>query len=109
MTDQQVKDDMRELMRLPAFNRFLFRVIQKATIFGATTDGSDGRNLIREGRRQLGLEVLAEADEAQPVQSPDGIPLLTIMQVFREAAQQQPEKPHGKYSRNAELDEQPDD
>lgn len=107
MTDeQQFKADMQELVRLAAFQRFLWRVIQTAGIFARTTDGSDGRNLAYdEGRRNLGLDILDMAEIGQPAEHPEKYPLLTLMQVFREEAQKPKEKPNGRYNRNAELDE----
>jgi hypothetical protein len=96
MTDQD-KADLMDLMGRPGFRRFLYRAIQNAGLWSATTNGSDGRNLYLEGRRSLGLEILREVDEAQPVQFPDGIPGMTLMQLFSEAAQSSaPEKPNGR-------------
>jgi len=97
VTDQD-KADCLHLLSLPSFCRLInLHAIQNAGVFAATANGSDGRNLYLEGRRSLGLEILRYLDEAQPVASPDGIPVLTVMQVFREAAQSQPmEKPSGR-------------
>lgn len=96
MTDQE-KADLADLIERPGFRRFLFRAIQTAGIFDATANGSDGRNLYLEGRRSLGLELLREVDAAQPVPSPSGIPILTLIQVLREEAQSTPqERPSGR-------------
>lgn len=81
------KADRETLLANPAFTRFLWDLIQTAGIFDPTTNGTDGRNLIAEGRRNLGLEILRSMDEAQPVQSPSGVPVLTLIQTLREAAQ----------------------
>jgi hypothetical protein len=88
------KADKMTLLETPAFRRFLFDLIQSSGIFEASTNGTDGRNLFAEGRRSLGLEVLRSMDEAQPVQSPTGIPILTLIQTLHEEAQSAPkEKP----------------
>jgi hypothetical protein len=91
--EQMVKSDMQTLLRQPAFLRFLWTVIQTSGVLQPTTDGPDGRNLRSEGRRNLGLEILAMAEKGQPIQSahPDG-PLLTLIQVLREETQKQPEE-----------------
>ena len=110
--DRQIKTDMEALLLRPEFRRFLWRVIQMAGIFEPVANGADGRNLIDEGRRNLGLEILADAELGQPVAHPDQIPILTMIQVLREEAQEQPtEKPHAKRDRydrhEPEDDEQP--
>jgi hypothetical protein len=88
------KADKQTLLETPAFRRFLFDLIQTSGIFTASTNGTDGRHLYAEGRRSLGLEVLLSMDGAQPVQSPTGIPVLTLIQTLREEAQSAPkEKP----------------
>jgi hypothetical protein len=107
------KEDMAKLMALPEFRRFLWRVIQNAGIFSATTNGSDSRYFIAEGRRQLGFSILADAEQAFPVQHPDQIPVLTVIQVLREETQnsQKSEKPNDRYDRTADisdLDDQAD-
>jgi hypothetical protein len=106
MSDERLrKEDMTALMALPSFRRFLWRVIQSARLFESTTDGSDNRHLEMEGRRNLGLEVLADAELGQPVAHPTGIPLLSVIQVLREEVQSTPqENAHGRrYDRNSEL------
>lgn len=106
--DKQQKLDVQELLRSKAFIRFLdFAVIQPAGIFSAATNGSDGRNLAREGRKELGLDILAMVEQGQPAQHPDGSPVLTMMQVFREKTQSTTENQDAptRFNRNAELDE----
>lgn len=113
MTENQLKEDMRELMGFPSFRRFMFAVIQKARIFDPTTDGSVVRSLdYFEGRRNLGLELLEMAEQGQAAQHPEGMPLLTIMQVIREEitqAQATEKKNERPKHRTAELDDEPDD
>lgn len=90
--------------------RFLWRVIQSSGIFSAATDGSKDRHLAyAEGRRNLGLDILAMVETGQPVSHPDGLPILSVIQILREEANQQPqEKPkRERYDRIADLD--PDD
>ena len=110
MTDKQTRADMAWLMARPEFRRFLWRVIQTARIFEPVTDGSDTRHLYHEGRRDLGLELLAECEAGQPAQHPSGAPILTVIQVLREEAQQQPDekgKDRSRYDRTQDLDEPP--
>jgi hypothetical protein len=96
MTDQE-KADLVDLLARPQFRRFLFRAIQLSGIFDATANGTDERTRFLEGRRSLGLDILRDVDGAQPVQSPGGIPILTLLQVLREGAQSSPqEKPNGR-------------
>lgn len=108
MTDQ--RSDMEFLNSRPEFRRFLWRVIQRAGILTPATDGSEGRHLAyAEGRRNLGLEILDDAETGQPVAHPESLPILTLIQALREETQQQPQETRrGKYDRTAELD-QPDD
>ncbi len=89
---EQIKSDIETLRDLPAFQRFLFRhTIQNGGIFDQISDGAQGRNLAHfEGRRDLALEMLAEVEAAQPVTHASGIPLLTTIQIMREAAQSAP-------------------
>ncbi|MDH7973692.1 hypothetical protein QH494_15985 [Sphingomonas sp. AR_OL41] len=101
------RDDKLALLKLPAFQRFLFDLIQRAGIFEATANGTDGRNLFFEGRRSLGLEILRDLDEAQPAQLAGGIPVLTLIQLLREVAQSTPkEKPVARRHPHAELDDE---
>ena len=105
--EQLRKADLEFLTARPEFRRFLFRVIQSAGIFSSTTDGADGRNLEREGRRNLGLEILDWADAVQPVSGHEGIPVLTVIQAFREESQATTqEKPNARprYDRHADID-----
>lgn len=58
--------DLQELMGLPAFRRFMARTAAAAGIM-QTTHGSDARHsAFREGRRNLGLELLSKIDAASP-------------------------------------------
>jgi hypothetical protein len=103
MTEELHNIDRLELMKIPAFRRFLFRAIQMAGICEATANGADGRNLYLEGRRSLGLEILRDVESAMPVQHPGGIPILTMLQIFREETQSQQENPNGRRARNRDT------
>ena len=113
VTDKQARIDMEFLNSRPEFRRFLWRVIQMAGILEPSTDGSDTRHpRYFEGRRNLGLEILADAEQGQPVPHPDAIPVFTAIQILREVAQQSTsETPknanRARYDRNADL--APDD
>jgi len=84
--------DKKSLLGNAAFRRFCFDLIQRSGFFEVTANGSDGRNLFNEGRRSLGLEVLRDLDAAQPVQPGTGAPILTLIQLLREAAQSTPQE-----------------
>lgn len=102
------KQDAQYLIERPEFRRFLFSVIQSCGFFSAT-NGSDPATSFAEGRRSLGLDILAMAETGQPAEHPDRIPILTLMQVLREEAQSKTEKPNGKkFDRTTELDDDPD-
>lgn len=113
--DKQFRADMEMLVRQTAFKHFLWRVIQSAGLFEPTTDGSEGRDRYRAGRRDLGLELLGLAELGQPVQDvhPDQIPLLTIIQTLLEEAQKSPEEKSNarsseKYNRTDDLRDEGD-
>lgn len=113
--DKQFRADMESLVRQSAFKHFLWRVIQKAGLFEPTTDGSEGRDRYRAGRRDLGLEILDLAELGQPIQDvhPDQLPLLTIIQTLLEEAQKPPEeksnvRPSEKYDRTLDLRDEGD-
>jgi hypothetical protein len=105
----QLQADITDLIKQPAFRRFLFHAIQISGIFEASANGTEERTSFRDGRRSLGLDLLREVDAAQPVPNPSGIPMLTLIQVLREEAQSTPqEKPNGRRSGiYNELDDQP--
>ena len=109
--EKQDRDDVAFLMMRPEFRRFMWRVIQSARIFQGATDGSISRDL-NEGRRDLGLEILAMVEDGQPIAQPHpGGPILTISMCLNEEIQQ----PKGRlnddtrFDRNAELDDGDDD
>lgn len=111
MTDDTLRrEDMEWLNAQSQFRRFMWRAIQMAGLFAAT-NGSEERTHVNLGRRQLGLELLAECEIGQPAQSSDGTPILTLIQLLREEAQQQPkESKHAKrYSRTDDIAEPEDD
>ena len=108
--DKRDREDLEHLLAQRQFLRFLSRVIQRARIFERTTDGSQGRDLsFTEGVRHLGLEILEMVEAGQPVPHPDGTPILTVLQVLREEANQPGgERPNGRrqherYDRNNDL------
>ena len=110
MPEDRDKSDARLLLARPEFQRFLWRVIQSSGILSPATDGSTDRHLAyAEGRRNLGLEILAMAEQGQPASHPNGQPILTIMSALREEANQPQEKNLAKrYDRTAELNDAED-
>lgn len=105
MSDKLERAEMAELLKLPAFRKFLFRSIQSAGIFSSTTNGADGRNLVSEGRRNLGLDILHDAARGIPTSDPEAAFMLLSIQVLREGAQSIPEEnTRGRRSRHDEDD-----
>lgn len=113
--DKQHRADMIFLNGREEFRRFMLRVIQSAGILSRTTDGSIDRHLAYdEGRRNLGLDILAMVETGQPVPHPEGLPILSMIQILREEANHQPqEKPSDRRQhrndRYNDLDESDDD
>jgi hypothetical protein len=107
--DKQDKADAMFMLAHAETRRFLWRVIQSAGILSPATDGSKDRHLAyAEGRRNLGLDILAMVETGQPISHPEGQPILTLIQVLREEANSQPqEKPSGR--RNDRYDRDLDD
>lgn len=116
MSEKQFDLDMVSLMRLSAFKRFLWRVIQDAGLLERNADGSDGRDRYRAGRRDLGLDILDLAERGQPVQDlHPNYPLLTIIQTLIEETQKSPEEKSNvrspkSYDRTADVldEDEPD-
>ena len=81
------RSDKLTLLENPAFQRFLFAMIEAGGVFDATATAADGRNLFREGRRSVALEMLRDLDTVQPLPNPGGIPIQTLIQTLREQAQ----------------------
>jgi hypothetical protein len=93
----------------PQFRRFVLRVIQMTGFFDTATDGSQHDAAIALARRNLGLEILAMVESGQPAQHPDGIPVLTLIQLLREEANPPPQEKkrdrrNDQYDRNRDLD-----
>lgn len=86
-----VQTDMRELMALPAFRKFMWRLIQQAGILTPGTNGTAGRDLnYVEGRRSLGFDALRDAEQGLPPEGQSPSCTMTLTAILREAAQ--PEK-----------------
>ena len=92
--EKREKGDIQHLLAQPQFHRFFLRAIQLAGFFETATDGSHDGAVERLARRNLGLELLAMVESGQPAQHPDGIPVLTLLQILREEATQPLEKPN---------------
>lgn len=52
------QDDLRHLMGLPSFRRFMLRAYRRAGILETTYRADAGASAFAEGRRNLGLELL---------------------------------------------------
>jgi hypothetical protein len=111
--DKRDRDDLQYLLRLEQFRRFYLRVIQTTGFFDTATNGSQHDAAVALARRNLGLELLAMVDSGQPVQHPDGLPVLTLIQLLREEANPPPQENKrdrrtDQYNRNRDLDESDD-
>jgi hypothetical protein len=108
-SDAQIRTDMEFLNSRPEFRRFMWRAIQNAGLFDQTGSGKSERDLAYAGgRRDLGLELLADAEQGQPAAHPEGAPILTTIQILREEVNEA--KPQGRkkaYDRTADIS--PDD
>lgn len=93
MSEASEKLDMEGLLKVPGFLLFLSRVIQSSGIHTAETNGADGRHLVSEGRRDLGLIILRDAARGQPVDDPGSAFAMTLIQVLREEAQSTAKEP----------------
>jgi hypothetical protein len=92
--ERREREDLRFLVGLPQFQRFLWRAIQLARIFETATDGSHDGAVAALARRNLGLDILTMVEAGQPVPHADGLPILTLIQTLREEATQPLEKPN---------------
>lgn len=85
MTDAE-RADLKRLLGNKAFLAFLYRMVRTAGLFSVAA--IEGRSLeFVEGRRSLALDLLNEIDGVQDAKSPDGLPLLTSIQIFLSVAQ----------------------
>jgi hypothetical protein len=57
---------LRELLDLPAGRRVVWRLLERAGLFRQSFTGEPLSSAFNEGRRALGLEMLAEIAEAAP-------------------------------------------
>ena len=54
------REEMKTLLRLPGFRRFVWRYLEAANVFRTTFDGSTEWTLFREGKRNIGLKLMDE-------------------------------------------------
>lgn len=102
MSDLEIAE-REQLLEIPAFRKHLFRLIQTAGILSGTTNGADGRNLVIEGRRNLGLDILRDVARGIPCDDPEAALNLLLIQVLREGAQSTPqEKTRGRRSQDSD-------
>ena len=104
MTQQET--DMGELMKLPAFRRFLLRSIQNAGIFSQATNGADGRDLsFAEGRRSQVFAMLSDVEAGLPVTQRHPLNIMTLIAVLREEANPAPKEKKSATARYDEISE----
>ena len=107
MISEFTADDAEYLLTRSEFRRFLFAAIQAAGLLGhvSPANGQLGRDLA-EGRRSLGLDLLALAETGQPepLRSPQC--LATLDQIIREAMTPKPkDKPRDRRSDDPDRDD----
>lgn len=65
-TREQELDDLRAVLDTPPGLRFVWRVLNTAGVFTTSFTGEGPSTFFNEGRRDLGLRVLADVIEARP-------------------------------------------
>lgn len=107
-------DDLKAMLALPEFRRFLFAAIQSAGLLGheGPAHGQTPRDLsFAEGRRSLGFDLLQMAHRGQPeeVRASDPGALVTLNAVILSAVNAPKEKTRGRRnsdtSRYSDLDD----
>lgn len=61
----QIKDDIKALMQIPAFRRFVWWLLESSHIFGTSFTGNS-ETFFREGERNIGLKVFLRVQEHDP-------------------------------------------
>lgn len=61
-----IRDDITALHRMPEFNRWLGRLLQRCGLTDSFETESGSRIFRLEGRRDIAVEVLAEIEEIEP-------------------------------------------
>jgi hypothetical protein len=85
MTEAE-KSELKALMGNKGFQAFLYRMIRSAGLFSVAAHDSRPLEFV-EGRRSLALDILNELELLQDVRSPDGLPVLTSIQILLSVAQ----------------------
>jgi len=63
--NKQELEDVRTILELPAGRRFVWRYLEKAGIFETSFTGNN-TTFFNEGRRDIGLKLLADVMQAKP-------------------------------------------
>lgn len=63
---EQELDDVRQLLKLPAGRRFLWRFLERCGVYKSSYDPSGSRVYFNEGERNIGIMLLAEITQADP-------------------------------------------
>jgi len=67
LRDNQVKEDVKALMQLPAFRRFVWWLLTASHIFHTSfTHSKDSETFYKEGERNVGLKVFLRIQEHDP-------------------------------------------
>lgn len=93
MSLSQEQLDLKQLVEVRAFRRFLFRIIESAGI--AISAAKDDTALRMEGRRALGLEILGWVEGALPDTTGSAQPLAALHMAIAETLTPK-EKRHGR-------------
>ena len=63
--DDLIKADLKQLMALPAFRRFVWRLLDWTHVFRSSFTGNS-ETFFREGERNIGLKVFGSVQEHEP-------------------------------------------
>lgn len=103
MSRQVEEQELRDLVEVRAFRRFLFRIVESAGIAIPAT--KDDTSLRLEGRRALGLEILGWVEAALPQATGSAQPLAAIHLAISEALAPK-EKPSARRNRYEDQSEE---
>ena len=75
------KLDLGDLMKLPAFNRFMFRILEASTLL-RPANGTDAELRAAEGKRVMGAEILSWIEDTMIDRHISGLPVLASIQLL---------------------------
>ena len=103
MSQAQEEADLKQLVEVAAFRRFLFRIVESAGI--AVPAVKDDMSLRLEGRRSLGLEILGWVEGVLPHTTGSRQPLSALHMILSEAITPKEKPRERRYDRHHESDD----